>query len=42
MVFIDFFWVKIVVGWLKYLCNLIIAVRFNFGANLTIRYSLNH
>ena len=41
-VFIDFFfWVKIVVGWSKHLCNLIIAVRFNFCANLTIRNSLN-
>ena len=40
-VFIDFFFVKIVVGWSKNLCNLIIAVRFNFGANLTIKYSLN-
>ena len=25
----------------KYLCNLIIAVGFNFGANMTIRSSLN-
>ena len=24
------------------LCNLILAVGFNFGANMTIRYSLNH
>ena len=40
-VFIDFFLVKIVVGWSKNICNLIIAVGFNFGANLTIRYSLN-
>ena len=24
------------------ICNLIIAVGFNFDANLTIRYSLNH
>ena len=36
-----FFLVKIVVGWSKYLCNLIIAVGFNFGKNLTVRYSLN-
>ena len=36
-----FFLVKIVVGWLKNICNLIIVVGFNFGANLTIRYSLN-
>ena len=36
-----FFWVKIVIGWSKNLCNLIIAVGFNFGANLTVRSSLN-
>ena len=36
-----FFWVKIVVGWLKNICNLIIAVGFNFCANLTVRSSLN-
>ena len=35
-VFIDFFWVKITVGWSKYICNLIIAVGFNFGANMVI------
>ena len=36
-----FFLVKIVVGWSKNLCNLIIAVGFNFFANLTVRSSLN-
>ena len=36
-----FFWVKIAVGWSKNLCNLIIAVGFNFCANLTVRSSLN-
>ena len=36
-----FFWVKITVGWTKNICNLIIAVGFNFGANMTVRYSLN-
>ena len=41
-VFIEFFfWVKIVVGWSKNICNLIIAVGFNFGANMTVRSSLN-
>ena len=41
-VFIDFFFfVKIAVGWSKNLCNLIIAVEFNFCANLTVRSSLN-
>ena len=41
-VFIDFFfWVKITVGWSKNICNLIIAVGFNFGANMTVRSSLN-
>ena len=40
-VFINFFWVKIVVGWSKKLCNLIITVGFNFYANLTVRSSLN-
>ena len=41
-VFIDYcFWVKIVARWLKNLCNLIIAVRFNFCANMTVRSSLN-
>ena len=42
-IFIDFFFkVKIAVGWSKNLCNLIIAVGFNFCANLTIRSSLNY
>ena len=41
-VFIDFFWVKIVVEWLKNIYNLIIAVGFNFCANMTIRSSLNY
>ena len=36
-----FFWVKTVARWLKNLCNLIIAIRFNFCANLTVRSSLN-
>ena len=36
-----FFWVKIVIGWSKILYKLIIAVRFNFCANLTVRSSLN-
>ena len=36
-----FFWVKIVVGWSKNLFNLIIAVGFNFCANLTVRSFLN-
>ena len=36
-----FFWVKITVGWSKSICNLIIAVGFNFGANMTVRSSLN-
>ena len=40
-VFIDYFFVKIVVGWSKNLCNLIITVGFNFYANLTVRSSLN-
>ena len=40
-VFIDFFWVKIAVGWSKNLCNLIIAVGFHFCTNLTVRSSLN-
>ena len=40
-VFIYFFGVKITVGWSKNLCNLIIAVGFNFCANLTVRSSLN-
>ena len=35
-VFIDFFFVKITVGWSKYICNLIIVVGFNFGANMVI------
>ena len=40
-VFTDYFFVKIVVGWKKKICNLIIAVGFNFCANLTVRYSSN-
>ena len=36
-----FFWVKITVGWSKNLCNLIIAVGFNFCTNMTVRSSLN-
>ena len=36
------FWVKITVGWSKNICNLIIAVGFNFVANMTVRSSLNH
>ena len=36
-----FFGVKITVGWSKNICNLIIAVGFNFGANMTVRSSLN-
>ena len=40
-VFIDFFGVKQAMGWSKYLCNLIPAVGFNFGENMTVRYSLN-
>ena len=40
-VFIDFFGVKITVGWLKNICNLIIVVGFNFGANMIIRSYLN-
>ena len=40
-VFIDFFWVKITVRWSKNICNLIIVVGFNFGANMTVRSSLN-
>ena len=39
--FIDFFGVKIVVGWSKNICNLIIVVGFNFSANMTIRSFLN-
>ena len=39
-VFIYFLGVKIVIGWSKNLCNLIIAVGFNFCANLTVRSSL--
>ena len=35
------FWVKITVGWSKNICNLIIAVGFNFVANMTVRSSLN-
>ena len=40
-VFIDFFFVKIIVRWSKNICNLIIAVGFNFGANMIVRSSLN-
>ena len=40
-VFIFFFGVTITVGWSKNICNLIIAVGFNFGANMTVRSSLN-
>ena len=40
-VFIIFVWVKIIVGWSKNICNLIITVGFNFGANMTVRSSLN-
>ena len=36
-----FFFVKIVFGLSKKLCNLIIAVGFNFYANLTVRSFLN-
>ena len=41
-VFIVFFFVKITVGWSKNIFNLIIAVGFNFGANMTVKSSLNH
>ena len=40
-VFIDFFGVKITVGWSKSIFNLIIAVGFNFGTNMTVRSSLS-
>ena len=40
-VFIDFFGVKQAIGWSKYLCNLILAVGFNFGENLTVKSFLN-
>ena len=40
-VFIDFFGVKQAIRWLKYLCNLILTVEFNFDENLIIRSSLN-
>ena len=36
-----FFWIKIVVEWSKNLYNLITAVQFNFGANSTVKSSLN-
>ena len=36
-----FFGVKLAIGWLKNLCNLILAIGFNFGANMIIRSSLN-
>ena len=39
-IFIVFFWVKLTVGWSKNICNLIIAVGFNFGENMTVRSSL--
>ena len=41
-VFINLFWVKIVIRWSKNLCNLIIAVGFNFSANLNVRSTLNY
>ena len=34
-----FFGVKLYIGWSKNLCNLILAVEFNFGENLTVRSS---
>ena len=37
----NFFLVKITVGWSKNIYNLIITVEFNFGANMTVRSSLN-
>ena len=41
-VFINFFFrVKQAIRWSKYLCNLILAIGFNFGENLTIRSSLS-
>ena len=40
-VFIDFFGVKIIIGWSKNICNLIIVFGFNFGANMIVRSSLN-
>ena len=36
-----FFWVNIAVGLSKNLCNLIIAVGFNFCVNRIVIYSLN-
>ena len=39
---IDFFLSKNVIGWSKYICNLIITVGFYFGENLTVRFSLNY
>ena len=36
-----FFGVKQAIGWSKYVCNLILTVRFNFGENRTVRSSLN-
>ena len=41
-VFIDFFGGHKAIGWSKYICNLIITVGFNFGENMTVRFSLNH
>ena len=35
-VFIEFFWVKIVIGLAKNHCDLILAVGFDFGSNLTV------
>ena len=35
-----FFFVKLVIGWSKNLCNLILVVGFNFDANLIVRSSL--
>ena len=36
-----FFWVKQAIGWLRYLCNLILTDGFNFSENLTVRSFLN-
>ena len=36
-----FFGVKLAFGWLKNLCNLILVIEYNFGANLTVISSLN-
>ena len=40
-IYIYIYLVKIAVGWSKNICNLIIAVGFNFCANLIVRSSLN-